>query len=81
MSNYYPEGTDLSYFDDPRIDLIDPTDIETVECRNNDCRKEFDLTPEGAQMVGGYENGEYQWWALNMECPHCGDTGDYGDCD
>jgi hypothetical protein len=81
MSNYYPEGTDLSYFDDPRIDLIDPTDIETVECRNHDCRKEFDLTPEGAQMFGGYENGEYQWWALNMECPHCGDTGDYGDCD
>ena len=80
MSNYYPSGTDLSYFDDPSVEETEPNGDETVECLSQDCRKEFDVTPEGAQMVGGDE-GVYQWWAFDAECPHCGDTGNYGDCD
>ena len=78
MSNYYPEGTDLSYFDDPRVDATEPNETETVECLNLDCQEEFDLTPDGAQMIGGEENGEYQWWALSVECPHCEEVNDYG---
>lgn len=80
MSNYYPSGTDMSYFDDPSVEETEPNGDETVECLSQDCRKEFDVTPEGAQMVGGDE-GVYQWWAFDAECPHCGDTGNYGDCD
>jgi|APGre2960657404_1045060.scaffolds.fasta_scaffold14677_6 Rieske Fe-S protein len=80
MSNYYPSGTDLSYFDDPSVEETEPNGDETVECLHHDCRKEFDVTPDGAQMVGGDE-GVYQWWAFDAECPHCGDTGNYGDCD
>jgi hypothetical protein len=81
MSNYYPSGTNMSYFDDLSVEETEPNGDETVECLNYDCRKEFDLTPDGAQMVGGDENGEYQWWAFQVECPHCEEVGDYGDCD
>lgn len=78
--NYYPSGTDLRYFDDVSVEETEPNGDETVECLHYDCRKEFDLTPDGAQMVGGDE-GEYQWWAFDAECPHCGDTANYGECD
>lgn len=84
MNNYspYPSGTDISYFDDVPVRECDaPHDKETVECLNYDCREEFDLTPDGAQMVGTEEGGEYQWWAFGVECPHCFDLGDYGDTD
>ena len=81
-SSPYPSGTDISYFDDVPVEECEsPYNTETVECVNEDCREEFDLTPDGAQMVGGYENGEYLWWAFGVECPNCGYKTDYGDTD
>ena len=78
MSGYYPSGTDLSYFDDVSVEEIDPHGDEEVECPS--CDEGFDLAPSGAQMVGG-DDGEYLWYAFNIECPHCGDVSDYGECD
>ena len=78
MSGYYPAGTDLGYFDDESVEEIDPNGDEEVECLS--CGKEFDVAPSWAQMVGG-DDGEYQWWVSKVECPHCGDVSDYGNCD
>ena len=69
MSNY-PYGTDMDYFDDPIVVRHDYKKGETEKQDCWDCGETLEILPQGANRVGGAE-GRIQWWAWEIECPHC----------
>lgn len=79
MSNY-PSGTDMSYFDDPIVERHNYKKGEIEEHACWDCGETIEITPDGANRVGGDE-GEIEWWAFEVECPDCHVISDYGNCD
>lgn len=79
--SYYPAGTDMSYFDDVSTEETEVEGTEEVECTG--CGECFDVEPDGAYLedTGEMDCSDYKWYAFKVECPHCQEVWDYGDCD